>query len=122
MNLHKCIQRVCIMNSNEYHPIDKMKYCLRIWQEEALFTVALFARKPILMDSFMFLKTGRITFFTDCNVWKFFFTSLNVFSFHGLSLCHRFFEAKPCCPRNFFFADFFISTLWTIFSKYVHCK
>ena len=50
---------------HEGHSINMVKYCLRSWQEEALFTVGPFSRKSIVTGPFMYQKTVNITFLTD---------------------------------------------------------
>ena len=47
--------------------------CLRSWQYEALFTVASFSRKSIVMHPFISQVTVSLTFFIDHSAWNFFF-------------------------------------------------
>ena len=64
------------------HSINKVKYCLGGWQEEALCTVAPFSRKSIEMGPLMSQKTVSMAFFTDHYTWNLFFI--------GESVCFHF--------------------------------
>ena len=55
------------------------------WQKEALFTVAPFSMKSVVMGLFMSQKIVGMTFFTDHFFINFFFTRVRVFPLNGLS-------------------------------------
>ena len=61
----------------------KDEFCLKSWQDETLFTVALFSKKSIVLSPFMSQDTVNIAFFTDHCTWNFFFNGESV-CFHSV--------------------------------------
>ena len=61
------------------------EFCLRSWQLEALFTVAIFSRISIMMARFMSKKIVSIIFFTEHYTWEIFlYWRVSVFPLYGL--------------------------------------
>ena len=95
---------------------------------EALFTVAPFSRKSIVMGSFISQKTVSMTFYTDCFAWNVFFTRESVFPLYRLFFLTHGHCGQPMSCKDFLTKMYFSinitnsSVNFTWFALFSHQK